>query len=436
MARLLSMVFSFLAIGVLFLSGCAPAAAPTATPAPKGAPTTAPAAKAEPTKPASAPTAAPAAKASPAAAEKGATYRIGAIIDISGPGSSLGVPERDTIKMLEEEVNAQGGVKGPDGRQHPLEVVILDNQSKEDQSVLAAKRLIEEEKVPVVIGTSQSGTTLAMVDTFTKAQVPLVSLAASVRIVEPISDRKWIFKTPQSDALIVSRLVDWLKEKGVKKVAWMSVNNAYGDSGRAEYEKLAPAAGITTVANERFGAEDKDMSAQLTKIRGTDAEALVVWAIPPAASIVTKNYGELGLKIPLYHSHGIGNRDFIQLAGPASNGVMFPVGPLVVAIDSPSDLPEGPQKKVLVDYATAYKKKYDKDPSTFGGHAWDGFWVAVKALEKAGPDPAKIRDEIEKIKEFVGITGVFNFSDKDHNGLDKRAVIMAAIQDGKWRLAK
>lgn len=409
-----TLVFVVLVVVALLAVACAPAtpAQPGTTPAAAG-PTTSPAGK----------------------AETGDPYRIGAIIDITGPASSLGVPERDTIKMLEEQVNAQGGVRGPDGKLHRLEVIILDNQSKEDQSVLAAKRLIEENKVPVVIGASQSGTTLAMVDTFTKAQVPLVSMAASIRIVEPVAERKWIFKTPQSDSLIVSTLVEWLKAKGQTRVAWMSVNNAFGDSGRAEFEKFAPQAGITIVANERFGAEDKDMSAQLTKIKGTDAQALVVWAIPPAASVVTKNYGDLGMKIPLYHSHGIGNRAFAELAGPAANGVIFPVGPLVVAIDSPADLPEGPQKQTLVDYATQYKNTYKQDPSTFGGHAWDAFWIAVRAMEKAGPDPARIRDEIEKM-ELVGITGIFKFSDKDHNGLDKRAVVMAVIQDGKWKLAK
>jgi branched-chain amino acid transport system substrate-binding protein len=419
--------FRGLIVTVLFVAACAPAA-----PSPTAAPTKPPEAKpAEAPKPA-APTA-PA--AAPPAAEKGESYKIGAILDITGPASSLGAPERDTIKMLEEDLNARGGLRGPDGKLHSLQVVLLDNQSKEDQSVLAAKRLIEEEKTPVVIGASQSGTTLSMVDSFTAAQVPLISLAASIRIVEPVSDRKWIFKTPQSDVLIVTALVDSLQARGVKKAAWMSVNNAFGDSGRAEFEKLAPPAGIEIVANERFGAEDKDMSAQLTKVRGSGADVLIVWAIPPAAAVVTKNFSELGLRMPLYHSHGIGNRAFIELAGPAADGVIFPVGPLVVAVDAPDDLPPGPQKEVLVNYATEFKRKYNQDPSTFGGHAWDGFWIAVKAMEKAGNEPARIRDEIEKIKEFVGITGIFSFSEQDHNGLDKRAVIMATIKDGKWRLA-
>ncbi|MBI4492091.1 MAG: ABC transporter substrate-binding protein [Chloroflexi bacterium] len=417
----------------LLLAACAPAAAPSPTAAPAK-----PAATAAPAKPAEKPaaTAAPAKPAPTAAAkaeEKPATgepYKIGAIFDITGGGSSLGVPERDTIKMLEAEVNARGGIKGPDGKLHPVQVVLYDNQSQESQSVLVAKRLIEEDKVPVILGATQSGTTLAMVDTIQKAQVPLISAAASIRIVEPVAEHKWVFKTPQSDVLIHSVLVEYLKAKGLTRVAWMSVNNAFGDSGRDEFQKAAPAAGIQIVANERFGAEDKDMSAQLTKIRGTDANALIIWAIPPAASVATKNAADLGIKIPVFQSHGIGNQDFITLAGPAANGVVFPVGKLLVA-DSLAD--SDAQKKVLLDYTAAYQKAYGKGPTTFGGHAWDCFWIAVRAMEKAGPNPSAIRDQLEQIKDFVGITGVFNFSPQDHNGLDRRAVTMVKIVDGKWK---
>lgn len=363
----------------------------------------------------------------------GATYKIGAIFDSTGPAASLGVPERDTVKMLETQVNAKGGITGPDGKLHKIEVVVYDNQSQESQSVLLAKRLIEEDKVPVIIGPSQSGTTLAIIDTTQKAQVPLISAAASFKIVEPVADRQWVFKTPQSDSLVMTSLLGHLKSKSITKVGWISVNNAFGDSGRGEFERLSANYGITATANERFGTTDKDMTGQLTKIRGTDAQALIVWAIPPGASVVTKNAADIGMKIPTFQSHGIGNQDFITLAGPAANGVIFPVGKLLVA----SSLPDNdPQKKVLLDYTSEYQKAYGKLPTTFGGHAWDAFWLAVKALEKAGPDPKGIRTALEGIKEFVGITGVFNFSDKDHNGLDPRAVTMVTIADGKWVPAK
>lgn len=363
----------------------------------------------------------------------GENYKIGAIFDVTGGGSALGTPERDTAKMLEEQVNAKGGITGPDGKLHKLQVIVYDNQSQETQSVLVAKRLIEEDKVPVIIGPSQTGTTLAILDTTQKAQIPLISAAANIGIVTPIESRQWVFKTPQSDPLIMTTLLEYLKSKGITKVGWMSVNNAFGDGGRTQFEALSSQFGISATASERFAADDKDMSGQLTKIKGTNPQALVVWAVPPAASVVTKNAADLGLKLPVFQSHGIGTPDFITLAGPAANGVIFPVGKLLVA----SGLPDtDPQKAVLTTYTADYQKAYGKAPTTFGGHAWDAFWLAVNALKKAGPDPKGIRTALEGTKEFVGISGVFTFSDKDHNGLDKRAVTMVTVADGKWAPAK
>ncbi len=373
------------------------------------------------------------AKATATAMPVGEAYKIGAIFDITGPASSLGAPERDTVKMLQDQINAKGGITGPDGKLHKIELVIYDNQSQESQSVLVAKRLIEEDKVPVIIGPSQSGTTMAIIDTTQKAQIPLISAAASISIVTPVADRPWVFKTPQSDTLIMTNLLDYLKSKGVTKVGWISVNNAFGDSGRAQFEKLAPTYGITATTNERFGATDPDMTGQLTKIKGTDAQAVIVWAIPPGASVVTKNAADLGLKLPVYQSHGIGNQDFITLAGAAANGVTFPTSKLLVAASLPAS---DPQRTVLLDYTDQYQKLYGKLPTTFGGNAYDAFALAVKALEKAGPDPKGIQTALMGIKEFVGITGVFNLSATDHNGLDNRAVTMVTIADGKWVPAK
>lgn len=374
-----------------------------------------------------------AAAATSTATPVGETYKIGAIFDVTGGGSSLGTPERDTAKMLEEQVNAKGGITGPDGKLHKIQLISYDNQSQETQSVLVAKRLIEEDKVPVIIGPSQTGTTLAIVDTTQKAQIPLISAAANIGIVTPIESRQWVFKTPQSDPLIMTALLDYLKSKSITKVGWLSVNNAFGDGGRTQFEALSPQYGITATASERFAADDKDMSGQLTKIKGTNPQALIVWAVPPAASVVTKNAADLGIKLPLFQSHGIGTPDFITLAGPAANGVIFPVGKLLVA----SGLPDSdPQKAVLTTYTADYQKAYGKAPTTFGGHAWDAFWLAVNALKKAGPDPKGIRTALEGTKEFVGISGVFNMSDKDHNGLDKRAVTMVTVADGKWAPVK
>jgi branched-chain amino acid transport system substrate-binding protein len=368
---------------------------------------------------------------SPAAQAQDA-YKIGAVFSITGPGSSLGIPERDTALMLEASINAKGGIKGPDGKLHPLKIVIYDDASDETKAVLAAKRLIDEDKVTAIVGTTLSGTSLAILDTVQKAEVPLVSCAAAIKIVEPVAERRWVFKTPQSDFLIVSVLVDYLKAKGLTKVGWLNVDYAFGQLGWIEFEKAAQKAGLTIVANEKFGQKDVDMTAQLTRVKAANPQAVVIWSIPPSASVATKNYADLGMTMPMFQSHGIGNKAFIQLAGPASNGVVFPAGKLLVA----EQLPDADaQKAVLLAYAHEFEAKYGPR-NTFGGHAWDAVQLVTKALEKAGNDRAGVRTAIEGTRNFVGITGVFDFSPMDHNGLDRRAATMIQISDGNWRPAK
>jgi branched-chain amino acid transport system substrate-binding protein len=368
---------------------------------------------------------------SPAAQAQDA-YKVGAVLSITGPGSSLGIPERDTALMLEANINAKGGIKGPDGKLHPLKIVIYDDASDETKAVLAAKKLIDEDKVTAIVGTTLSGTSLAILDTVQKAEVPLVSCAAAIKIVEPVAERKWVFKTPQSDFLIVGVLVDYLKAKGLTKVGWLNVDYAFGQLGWIEFEKAVQKAGLTVVANEKFGQKDVDMTAQLTRVKVANPQAVVIWSIPPSASVATKNYADLGMKMPMFQSHGIGNKTFIQLAGPASNGVVFPAGKLLVV----EQLPDADaQKGVLLAYAQEFEAKYGPR-NTFGGHAWDAVQLVAKALEKAGTDRAAVRSAIEGTRNFVGVTGVFDFSATDHNGLDRRAVTMIQISDGQWRLAK
>ncbi len=353
--------------------------------------------------------------------------KIGVVLDITGPASSLGVPERDSIKLVEEELAAKGGING-----RPVQIIVLDNESDETKSLLAAKKLLEQEKVVALVGTSASGTSMAIKEAAQKAEVPMVSAAASIKIVAPVEQSKWVFKTAHSDVVVAQRMIDYLKAKNIKKVAFMSMNNTFGDSGLKEFSKVAEQEGITIVAKEKFDAGDKDMTAQLTRVKGTDAQGVVVWAIPPSASIVTANYRQLGIKLPLIHSHGIGNKKFIELAGGAANGVVFPIGKLVVAEDLPDS---DPQKAVLVKYAKDFEAKYGSR-STFGGHAWDAIQIVVKAIEKAGDDKAKIREEIEKTQGFAGISGTFDMSATDHNGLTKEDLIMVEIVDGKWKLVK
>ena len=356
--------------------------------------------------------------------------KLGFIADITGPASSLGLPERDTAPMLQAEIDAKGGIKG-----RPVKLVIYDGESTETKTLLAAKRAIEEERVAALVCCTQSGTSLAIKNAVQTAKVPTISMATSVRIVEPVKESFWLFKTAPSDHLIAEVFADFLVGKKLTRVAWMSVDNAFGDSGRVEFEKVAKKLGISIVMNERFGDKDVDMTTQLAKVKGSDAQALVVWAIPPAASVVTKNARELGLRIPLFHSHGVANKRFIELAGPGANGVRFPAAKLLTAESLPDS---DKQKKTLVAYAKSFEAKHGPR-NTFGGHAWDGIWLVYRAAEAAAtrtsPDDlagfrAAIRDELEKIKEFVGIGGIFSMSPEDHNGLDKRAITVYEIANG------
>jgi len=360
------------------------------------------------------------------------TYRIGAIFSITGPGSSLGIPERDTALMLEADINARGGLKGPDGTRRPLKVVVYDDASDETKAVLAAKKLIDEDRVVAIVGTTLSGTSLAILDTVQKAEVPMISCAAAAKIVEPAAERKWIFKTPQSDHLIVGVLADYLRAKGLMKVGWLNVDYAFGQLGWIEFEKAAQRLGLTVVANEKFGQKDVDVTAQLVRVKAAAPQAVIVWSIPPSASIATKNFKDLGLAMPLFQSHGVGNRKYIELAGGAANGVLFPAGKLLVAEQLADN---DAQKEVLLAYAREFEAKYGPR-NTFGGHAWDAVQLAVRAIEKAGADRAGVRAAIEATRGFVGITGVFDFAPADHNGLDRRAVTMIQIVDGQWKVAR
>jgi branched-chain amino acid transport system substrate-binding protein len=356
-------------------------------------------------------------------------YKIGAIFSTTGGGSSLGVPEKNTVDMLEKEINDAGGIKG-----HKIQIVFYDDAGDETNARNKASKLISEDKVSVIIGPTLSGTSLAIVTLVQDAKIPLISCAASVKIVEPVADHKWVFTTPQSDVLVGQRIVDYLKVMKITKVAIITAKTPFGASGKEQLEKLLPAAGIEIIAKEEFGEKDPDTLVQLTKIKGANPQAVICWSISPGGALVTRNMkSDLKMDIPLIMSHGVANMEYVKLSGDSANGVVFPSGKMLIA----SELAKNdPQKKLLVKYTTDYKAKYNTEPSTFGGHAWDALMIVVEAMKKVGNDPAKIRDEIEKTKRFVGTAGVFNFSPTAHNGLTKDCLVMVKIMNGKWTLAK
>lgn len=357
-------------------------------------------------------------------------YKIGAIFALTGPASSLGIPEKHTAEMLVEQINAAGGING-----HELEIVIYDTATDPTTARTRVERLISVDEVSAIIGPSTSGASLSVIDLIQDAEIPFVSCAASVKIVEPVDERKWVFKTPQSDVLVGEVIASYLKDQNITKVAIITTGDGFGRSGKEQLQRLLPEAGIEIVAKEEFGEKDPDTSVQLTKIKGTDAQAVICWSVSGGGATVTKNMkADLKMEIPLIMSHGVANKTYIDLAGEAANGIIFPAGKLLIV----NELPDSdPQKPVLVKYAEDYRAKTDgEEPNTFGGHAWDAIKIVAAAMEKAGDDKAKIRDEIENTKEFVGTGGVFNFSSTDHNGLVKECLVMVKIVDGKWTLLK
>ena len=352
-------------------------------------------------------------------------YKIGAVFAVTGPAALLGEPERNTAMMLAEQINAGGGING-----HPLEVIIEDTEGDEAKTVMKVKKLINE-KVAVIVGPTRSGTTMAAIPIVEKAQIPMISCAAAEDIVKPV--KKWVFKSPQSDADAVRRIYEKMKELKLSKAAVMSGTTGFGTAGREQLKKLAPEYGITIVADETYGPKDTDMTAQLTKIKATDAQAIINWEIVPAQTTVMKNKKQLGMNMPLFQSHGFGNIKYAQDAGDAADGVMFPCGRLL-AVDT---LPDNHrQKALLAKYKKDYEEKFKTDVSTFGGHAYDALMLAVDALKAVGPDSAKIRDYIENKKNFVGTGGIFNYSPEDHCGLDKSAFEMLTIKGGKIVVVK
>jgi branched-chain amino acid transport system substrate-binding protein len=361
------------------------------------------------------------------------SYKVGAVFSVTGRASFLGDPEKKTVVMLAEQINKAGGINGK-----KLELIIYDTEGDATKANLAVKKLITQDKVCVVIGPSLSGNSLAVVSLAAEYETPLISCAASYKIVwdeKANKARKWVFKVPQSDTMAVEAIYTRLKKLGINKIAIMSATTGFGKSGRGQLLKLAPKYGITILADESYGPKDTDMTAQLTKIKGIGPQAIVNWTVGPTQVVVLRNWKDLGMnQIPFYQSHGFGSKKNIELAAGAAEGVLAPLG----ACNTPEALPANhPQKKVTMDYMKAYTAMYNEPVASFGGHGWDALMLAVNALKAVGCDRAAIRDHIENTKGFVGQHGVFNFSPDDHNGLVwQEAFNMIVVKNGDWAIVK
>ncbi|MFL6824409.1 MAG: ABC transporter substrate-binding protein [Xanthobacteraceae bacterium] len=360
--------------------------------------------------------------------EVSAQVKLGAVLSVTGPASFLGDPEKKTLEMYVDEINAKGGVNG-----QKLQLVVYDDGADANAARTFATRLIEEDKIIAMVGGTTTGATLAMIPVFEEAQIPLISLAGAVQIIDPV--RKWVFKTPHTDKMACEKIFADLKQRNLTSVALISGTDAFGKSMRDQCVAVAPQAAITIAHEESYGPRDSDMTPQLTNIKGKPAvQAVINPGFGQGPAIVTRNYRQLGIALPLYQSHGVASKQFIELAGPAADGVRLPAAALLVAEKLPDN---DPQKPVVVAYTRTYQQKTGQPVSTFGGHAYDGLMIFVEAAKRAGSfDKAKVREEIEKTKNFIGTGGVVNMSPRDHLGLDLSAFRVLEIKGGDWTLVQ
>lgn len=355
-----------------------------------------------------------------------APIKIGALFAVTGPAAFLGEPERNSAKMVIDEINKAGGVKG-----RKLELVVYDTAGDATKAVQLATKLIKDDKVVAIIGPSTTGETMAVIPVAEKEQVPLISCSAGSKITDPV--KKWVFKTAQNDSLAVGRIYEYLQKSKQTNVSILTVSDGFGASGREQLKNQAAKHGITIVSDDTYGPKDTDMTAQLTKIRGSHSQAIICWGTNPGPAVIAKNARQLGIKTPLFMSHGVSSKKFIELAGDAAEGIKLPSGKVVVA-----DLLSGSdkQKKSLMAFVKDYQKHYKAEGDHFGGHAWDAVMLIRNAVENGADSAAAIRDQLEKTRGVAGIGGSFNYSAVDHAGLGKDAFVLVEIKNKDWVLVK
>jgi branched-chain amino acid transport system substrate-binding protein len=354
------------------------------------------------------------------------SVKIGALFSVSGPASFLGEPERNTAEMMVAEINKAGGIKG-----RKLELIVYDTQGDATRAVQAANKLIKDDKVVAIIGPSTTGDSMAVIPVVEKAEIPLISCAAGIKITDPV--KKWVFKTAQNDVLAVMKIYKNLQKQKINKIAILTVSDGFGSSGREQLKLQTKEFDIKIISDETYSPSDKDMTVQLTKIRQSEAQAIVCWGTNPGPAIVARNAKQLGIKIPLYMSHGVSSKKFIELAGAGAEGIILPSGRVIVADQLPKS---DPQKKALMNYVNKYREHYKVEGDHFGGHAYDAIMLLTKAMEQAGFSPAAIRDQLEKTKKVAGIGGTFSFSPQDHAGLNSDAFVLVQVEKGDWKLIK
>lgn len=358
--------------------------------------------------------------------------KIGAFFALSGPASSIGTPTKLVAQMVVDKINKEGGING-----RPLELVIGDTESDPTKALMVAKRLVEREKVVALIGPTRTDTGMAVKPYIEKKGIPTVMTVGGDPVIAggKFGPYKWTFKAPQRTSVAVKKIYGYLQEQNMKKVAILHANDGFGRDGLRWLTRLAPEFGLKVVGVESFGVNDPDMTTQLVKLKNTGADVVICWTIGPAGAKVAKNYRQLDIKMPLFQCHGLPDPKYIELAGDAANGTIMPSTRLMVADQLRND---DPQKPVVQEFIRLYKEVYHYDKkypiNTHSGYAWDAIMLLTIAMKKAGTDRAAIRDELEKIKGYIGVSGIYNLTPEDHNGLGTDSLVLVKIVDGKWKL--
>jgi len=361
-----------------------------------------------------------------------ADINVGITLSATGPAASLGIPEKNTIDLLPKTIAGQ-----------KVNYIVLDDATDTTTAVKNTRKLISENKVDVVIGSTTTPNSLAMIDVAAEGETPMIAMAAASRIVEPMDDkRKWVFKTPQNDAQMSTAIVEHMTNNNIKTVAYIGFSDAYGEGWWNEFSKIAEARKIKLVGNERFNRTDTSATGQVLKIISAKPDAVLIGGAGTPAALPQKSLKEKGYKGVIYQTHGVANADFLRVCGKDCEGTVLPAGPVLVADQLPAD---HPVKKSAMEYVTKYEAVQGKGTaSTFGAHAWDAGLLLANAvpvaLKKAQPGTkefrAALRDALEGTTNLPAAHGVFNMSAKDHLGLDQRARVMVKVDGGTWKLVK
>lgn len=361
------------------------------------------------------------------------TIKLGAFFDLSGRAAFIGTPTKLVAEMVVEKINGEGGINGK-----KLELVIADTEADPSKAASIAKKFIYKENVSAIIGPTLTDTGMNVKKVADKGKTPIFMTVGGdpVIMAGKFGPIEYVFKSPQRSSIAVERLFMYLKEKGLTKVALMSAADGFGKDGARWMDKLAPKYGIEIIAKESFGNRDTDMTAQLTKVKNAQPQAILAWTIGPAGSIVAKNKAQLGIEIPLFQCHGLPDPKYIELAGAASEGDRMPSTKLMVA-DQLDD--NDPQKPVIQEFIKLYNEKgYDKQfpINTHSGYAWDAIMIVANAMKKVGTDKEALRAEIENTKNYVGVSGTYNITAEDHNGLAVDSMVIVEVKDGVFTMAK